>query len=288
MSWTSGVLRWLLTGLVIYVLVVVVVALVQRRMIYFPSLGSEESVLAAGAQAGFQPWRDDSGDLVGFHRPPRRPPPQPDAGPGAGEHAEPFPPVLVLHGNAGFAAHRGYLAQLFPHRSVYVLEYPGFGARRGSPGEPSIRAAAESALKDLAVTRAHGPVLLLGESIGSGPASWLAGAYPDLVAGVVLFTPFENLAQVARAQMPILPVRLLLRDRWENGRHLESFPGPVAILVAAEDRLVPARFGRGLYQQYPGVARLWTIPEADHNTIMTELTRETWRDVLRFLEEPRN
>jgi uncharacterized protein len=278
MSWLTGLLRWVRLALVIYGVILVLVTIFQRRLIYFPPRGAESEVIAQAAAAGLEPWRDGEGALVGFLRPARQvpahqvPPPLPPA----------EVPVLIFHGNAGYAAHRGYLAQLFPHRPAYILEYPGFGARPGRPTEKSIRAAAEEAV--LALTADGERVFLLGESIGSGPASWLAGRHPDLVAGVVLLTPFTRLSAVAKGQFPFLPVSLLLRDRWDNSTHLIDYPGPLAVLVASEDRLVPARFGQALHEGFPGRSVLWTVPGATHNTVMSELSLKMWREILYFVE----
>lgn len=273
-SLISGLLRWVRLAVVLYLGVLVLVTLFQRKLIYFPSRGSEEEVVAYAKAEGLVPWRNARGDLIGFHSFPR-------------ETAR--SPVLVFHGNAGFAAHRSYFARLFRDHPVFIVEYPGYGARDGKPKEATIKAAAEAALGELVggVSRSGWEsILVVGESIGSGPATWLAGRYPDVVRGVLLITPFTSLVDVAASQFPFLPVRILLRERWDNVRHLAGYPGPVGILLAAEDSVVPARFGRELHDQYEGKTQLWTVAGADHNTIMQNLTRERWRFVVGFLETP--
>jgi uncharacterized protein len=339
----SEVLRWVRLVIIAYAVIVLLLALFQRRLIYFPTRDSEEGVLAHAREAGLQPWRDQSGALIGFFRPAgngagtgadtgtgkdtdtdaetdpdmgtdTRMGPDPDADAGtdpdmgvdagedrglgvgvdAGEAREPGR-VLVFHGNAGFAAHRGYFSRLFPDRAVYILEYPGFGSRPGSPGESTIRTAVDDALAELMRMRPD-PVVVLGESIGSGPAAWLAGTHPEAVAGLLLITPFASLADVAAAQFPFFPVRWVLQDRWENERFLASYPGPVAFLIAGEDTIVPPRFGRALYEGYlaksgPGSdrserdpGRMWTVPGTGHNEIIRDLPRQTWREIRRYLE----
>lgn len=301
----TEVFRWVRLVAVAYLLVVLLLALVQRRLIYFPTRDSEEGVLAFAREVGLEPWRDASGALIGVFQP--NPPGLNQPGlnqPGLEAEEERVPRrVLVFHGNAGFAAHRGYFARLFPERAVYILEYPGFGSRTGRPGEKTIRAAADEALAEL-MREDSDPVILVGESIGSGPASWLAGTRPDKVAGLLLITPFTSLADVAASQFPFFPVRPVLRDRWDNERHLPLFPGPVAFLLAEDDSIVPPRFGRALYEGYlkarpsgtdrtggesgtagaPG--RLWTIPGTGHNEIIRDLPRQTWREILRYLGSP--
>ena len=58
---------------------------------------------------------------------------------------------------------------------VRIVEYPGYGARAGSPSEAAFFEAAEAAF-DAVVAEAvpKRPVYVLGESIGTGPACHLA------------------------------------------------------------------------------------------------------------------
>lgn len=78
---------------------------------------------------------------------------------------------LMTHGNAGQASHRGYvLSCLAATDSLYVLEYPGFGQRVGTPSRESMNAAAGQAYQALRAAFPRTPVGVIGESIGSGPA----------------------------------------------------------------------------------------------------------------------
>lgn len=288
----AAVMRWVRFFAFFYLAILALVTVFQRRLIYFPARAGEESVIAEARAAGMEPWRNGRGELIGFVAPG-----------GSGSSARRA--VLVMHGNAGYAAHRAYMATLFPDRDVHILEYPGYGARSGRPREGSIRSAAAEALEVLQGQRESAAragetetetetedsrVTLVGESIGGGPVSWLAGEFPEAVSAAVLITPFSSLVDVAAGQFPILPVRWLLRDRWDNRRHLDRYPGPVAFLAAADDTVVPPRFARTLYEDYTGTARLWTVPDAGHNTIMSVLSgpsgAEIRREVMRFLGDP--
>ena len=104
---------------------------------------------------------------------------------------------LMTHGNAGQAADRDYvLCRMSDEDSLYVLEYPGYGARPGSPGLKSMNEAAAEAYRLLRSQNPQTPVCVIGESIGSGPACSLAREKtpPDKI---VLVVPFDSLASVA-------------------------------------------------------------------------------------------
>lgn len=253
----------------VYVGLLLVLAGCQRGMIYYPTRAGESDAMAMAATDGLKPWRNGDGDIIGWRS--SRAPDDADA-------------LLIFHGNAGFAAHRGYLVRGFePDFAVYLFEYPGYGARGGKPSEKAFYAAGEEALDQLREERA-GRVFLGGESLGSGVATHLAGAHPDRVSGLFLITPFSSLVDVARSHYPIFPVRWLMRDRYESAKHLETYDGPIAVLLAGRDEVVPARFGQKLYDGYDGPKKIWIQEDRSHNTLDYSPTRVWWNEVAEFLK----
>jgi uncharacterized protein len=253
----------------IYVGFMLVLAGCQRSMMYYPTRAAEEDLLRMAALEGLEPWRDDEGGIVGWRL----------AGGGRGGDA-----MLVFHGNAGMAANRGYLAEGFaPHFDVYLMEYPGYGARSGSPSEAHFAEAARAALEQLR-RELSGRIFLGGESIGTGVASRLAGEHPDAVDGLFLATPFTSLTDVAKSHYPMFPVGLFLRDRYESEKHLRGFRKPVAFLVAGRDEVVPSRLGLALYEGYGGAKRLWVQDGRSHNTVDYSARAVWWGEVAELLK----
>ncbi len=206
---------------VLYVLVLVLVYFRQRSMLYFPSHGQAATRLA--------PWSDGT-SVIGY----------------CYEVPKPHAVWLMMHGNAGQACHRDYvLPRMAQTDSLYVLEYPGYGARPGSPSRESMNRAASEAYRFLRSRNPGIPVCILGESIGSGPACALAREKmpPDKI---VLAVPFDTLARVGARHVPFLPVRLLLHDAWDNMAALKDYLGPVEIYGAVHDTVVPIRHARAL------------------------------------------
>ena len=218
----------------LYLVAVAFVYFRQRSMLFFPSRGAPAS--------GLVPWRE--GDrTIGYCR--------------LAPRARTI--WLMLHGNAGQAADRDYvLPCLSGEDSLYVLEYPGYGARAGSPSRASFDSAASEAYRLLRAQNPNTPVCVLAESIGSGPACALAGEKtpPDKI---VLMVPFDSLASLASEKFPFLPVRLLLRDNWDNVESLRHYTGPVEIFAAADDSIIPIRHAKALAEQVPA-AQFHEIP----------------------------
>lgn len=264
------IVRILLIASGVYLVCLVFLSLTQRRMMYFPCLTSHPELEKEAEKEGFRIWRNAQGDAIGWRR--------------ASQNGAAKRSVLVIHGNAGCAADRFPYADSFQSiepMDFYILEYPGYGGRPGAPSQNTILRAAEDALKEIP---AESPVFLLAESIGTGVASFLAGAHPDRVRGVLLIAPYNNMTAVAQKHMPLFPVRTVLRDRYPSSTWLSKFRGPVAVLLAGRDVIIPTELGRDLYDRYTGPKKLWIEAELGHNDLHMPRAG-TWEEVVAFWNE---
>src|SRR3954447_1240074 len=239
-SWLKSLRRILVALAIIYVVLCVLLALTQRRMIYFPTRISAAAAQGWALGNQLQPWTNSAGDLIGRKR----------------VVAAPVGQVLILHGNAGCALDRDFYAEKLQEAgalNVYILEYPGYGSRPGTPNQTTIFAAAAEALNAL---KSRGPTYLLGESLGTGPACYLAGTFPASISGIALVAPYNNFTAAARAHMALFPVGWILRDRFPSDSFLKKYQGRAAFLVAGRDEVVPPALGRKLFAEYQGPKRL--------------------------------
>ena len=254
-----------------YLLIVLAALIFQRRLIYFPTKIPADLAVTAATEHGFVPWKNPAGQIIGWKFP---------------TASSPVASVLITHGNAGCAIDRDYLARPIHDAApvdVYVLEYPGYGAREGSPAKRSLLAAAEEAFGLLT----HGlPKYLVSESLGAGPACYLAGTHPTEVAGLALFMPYQDLPSVAQRKMPLLPAYLLLLDRFNPAECLRDYRGPVKIVLAGADEIIPVESGRRLFEGYQGPKNLQIIPGAHHNDIAGQ-SPEWWNGVFWFWQQNR-
>jgi pimeloyl-ACP methyl ester carboxylesterase len=239
----------------------------QRRLLYFPERYDERAGLDAAERMGVLPWRDAQGALVGWRTP---------------ALGRPRARLLVLHGNGGSALDRvGYAAALLPLGvEVWLLEYPGYGPRHGEPSLQTLSAAAADAARALAA-KGPEPVLLLGESLGSGVAGRAVALAPEAIRGVILVTPYARMAEVGRIHYPWLP-SFLLRDRYAPADDLAGFTGPVAVLVAGRDEVVTATLGRRLLEAMRGPKRLWVQEQATHNGLDLGPGEPMWPELVDF------
>ncbi len=158
---------------------------------------------------------------------------------------------LMCHGNGGQAAHRHFMCEnIPPGDSLYILEYPGYGRRPGKPSMKSINAAAIEAFTELRKKFPDLPIGVIGESLGTGPASYLCSrdVSPDRL---VLIVPYNKLLTVAKEHVRYLPVSLLMRDKWDNGKALANYKRPIDIFAATNDTVIPIHHARSLAATIP-------------------------------------
>jgi fermentation-respiration switch protein FrsA (DUF1100 family) len=175
--------------------------------------------------------------------------------------------VLVCNGNGGDRSMRADLAAALTRLGLAVLlfDYRGYGGNPGSPTEAGLAADARAALAYLAGRPDVDParVVYLGESLGAAVALRLATERPP--AALVLRSPFASLAEVGRRHYPVLPVSLLLRDRYDSAALAGRLTAPLLVLAGARDRIVPAEHSRRLFAAAPQPKRLAVLDGADHN-----------------------
>jgi len=188
---------------------------------------------------------------------------------------------MILYGNGSTAIgceHYVNDLQSAAPLDVFILEYPGYEDRPGSPSQASLFSAADEAFQALSINH---PIYLVGESLGSGVASYLAGTYSNKIAGIVLISPFNCLTDVAQNHYPELPVHAILVDRFPSEEYLRYYHGKVGVMVDGRDTVVPEKFGLRLYHGYAGPKKLWEFPGGGHCEIM-EPASKFWKEVVEF------
>jgi hypothetical protein len=241
----------------------------QRKLLYFPTKIPANGVVQAAAEHGFAPWKNSSDQIIGWTIP--------ATGTVTGS-------VLIVHGNAGCAIDRDYLARPIHDAAnvdVFVLEYPGYGAREGSPNKQNFIAAAEEAFQLLPTNSLR---YVVSESIGTGVACELAKSHPQEIAGLALIVPYHNLASVAQRQIWFLPTYFLLLDRFNPQDCLKSYHGPVKFVVAGKDEIIGPASGLKLADSYNGPKELQVFPGAHHNEVSGQ-PASWWQEVFTFWEQ---
>lgn len=252
-----------------YLAVLVVVYFFQRRLQYFPSPGPV--ALPSGAMyEGLEEFTATASDgvrLRGWYWPGTRP-----------------IVLLIFNGNGGHRGHRlDWMADL---RSLGVgvcaVDYRGYGGSQGVPTEEGLYRDAEAAL-DWLEGRGLEKVVYLGESLGSAVAVELARRRPP--AALIVQSGFSSAVDVGQKAYPFLPVRLLMKDRYESAAKIAQVRAPSLFIHGTKDSIVPIRFGRALHDAATGVKEWYEVPNADHNDLPWVGGRAYLERIRRFLQE---
>lgn len=121
---------------------------------------------------------------------------------------------------------------------VFLPEYRGYGGNPGEPTEQGLYQDGRAALAWLQASGfAPGQILLVGNSIGGGPATQLA--IESTPAALILVSPFSSLPDVVAEKLPWIPGRLLIRDHFDNAAKISRVAAPILILHGTTDGLIP-------------------------------------------------
>ena len=175
--------------------------------------------------------------------------------------------VLVANGNGGHRGVRAPLARALSDAGLAVLlfDYRGYGGNPGSPSEDGlaldVRAARDHLVEEVGVRPDR--LLYFGESLGAAVVTELATEYPP--AGLILRSPFVDLASVAAVHYPFVPARALLRDRFPLAEQIARIDVPTTVVYGGEDSIVPPEQSRAVADAAVQLHRLVEVPGADHN-----------------------
>jgi fermentation-respiration switch protein FrsA (DUF1100 family) len=222
--------------LIVYGVLVALVYVFQERLLYSPNTGRE--ILATPAAAGL-PYDDftiatEDGEKLSVWWIPV---------------ANPRGAVLLFHGNAGNISQRIDYALMFRRLgyATLLVDYRGYGRSSGKPTEEGTYRDADAAWRWLTQTRGWKArdIVIFGESLGGGVASWLASRHAP--RALVLASTFTSAVDLGAALYPFLPVRLISRLRYDTLSRLPEIRAPVLIAHSPSDDIVPYAHGQRLY-----------------------------------------
>jgi uncharacterized protein len=202
------------------------------------------------------------------------------------EHPSPRAQVIFWHGNGGNLSlwldviaelrRRGY--------SVLAVDYRGYGASTGTPGERGLYEDADAALRvfNERLRRPGVPVVYWGRSIGSVVAAHNASRLaPD---GLVLESPFPDIRAVIAGNPILLLFSVFSSYRFPTSKMLERYDGPLLVVHGDADSIIPYRAGRRVFDGARGTRKTFVvIPGADHNDLHMVNPAVYWKAIDEFV-----
>jgi pimeloyl-ACP methyl ester carboxylesterase len=173
--------------------------------------------------------------------------------------------IIYFGGNAEDASHSlPTLAEAFPDRALYAMNYRGYGGSTGKPSEAALIADAIALFDRVQLDHPH--ITLIGRSLGSGIAIHVASERP--VRRLVLVTPYDSLVTIAASQFRYFPLTWLMLDKFESWRYAPKVTAPTSVIAAEHDEVIPFASTEALFKRLPqSLAGMTVISGVGHNTI---------------------
>jgi uncharacterized protein len=145
---------------------------------------------------------------------------------------------------------------------LVALSYRGYAGSSGSPSEQGLILDARAAYDYAAAHYPPARLVIWGFSLGTGPAVALAAERP--VGKLILEAPYTSITDIAGADLPFIPVRLLLKDQFHSDLRIEKVHAPLLIMHGERDPVIPIRFARRLFALANEPKRFFSFPEGRH------------------------
>jgi len=188
------------------------------------------------------------------------------------------PTLLFFHGNGEIVADYDELAPFYRRQGVnfFPVDYRGYGH---STGVPTVSAMMRDCHAVYAFARQwlpemgyHGPLMVMGRSLGSASALELAAAYPGEIAALIVESGFAYagpLLQLLGVNLAAIGFQEMAGFR--NVDKIRAYAGPTLIIHAEHDQIIPMRDGQALYDASAAMDKtLLKIHQANHNDILLQ------------------
>ena len=224
----------LLTLIIIYFFILITTYLFQRNLLYHPS---ENNYSGDQLQVSVEKVKIKTSDnielLSWFHN----------------KNISKYKTILFFHGNAGSLENRIHKINHFKDMKVnfLIVAWRGFSGNKGKPTEQGLYEDARSAinwLKTKGINEKN--IIIYGESLGTGIATEVS--QNKNFAGIILESPFTSMVDAGKNQYPYLPVRILLKDKYESDKKLKNIRIPILIMHGKVDNIVPFYMGKKMYE----------------------------------------
>jgi pimeloyl-ACP methyl ester carboxylesterase len=173
--------------------------------------------------------------------------------------------IFYLHGNAGSVSSWGEAATTYTDLKydVFMIDYRGFGKSEGAlSGEEQFFEDLQIAYDEMKTRYAEDNIIVLGYSIGSGPAAKIASTnHPKLL---ILQAPYYSLTDMMKHTYPIIPT-FILKYKFDTYKYLKECKMPVIIFHGRQDEVIYYGSSIKLKKHFKESDVLITLEDQGHN-----------------------
>ena len=217
-----------------YILILLSTYIFQRNLLYHPSENNYSGDKITVPIEKIKIKTKDNIDLIAWYHQ---------------KNLNKYKTILFLHGNAGSLENRIHKINQFKDMNInfLIVAWRGFSGNKGQPTEEGLYEDARSSvrwLKNKGINEKN--LIIYGESLGTGVAVEIA--QNANFAGIILESPFTSMIDAGKDKYPFLPVRFLLKDKYESDKKIKNIKSPVLVMHGKVDNIVPFHMGRKIYE----------------------------------------
>ena len=192
--------------------------------------------------------------------------------------------IVFFHGNGEMAWDRAEDVKGMTQRGfrVFLYEYPGYGSRPGRPSEATIVPDAEALIDSLAKA-GYGPIYVWGHSLGTGVAAAVCADKALPIQGLILVAPWDTIRNVGAGFYPYLPVRYLMRDKYDSIANLQDFDHPICVIRGDRDDTILPERTLNLYAHLPEPKKMILMAGYGHGDWSYAVNEPWWDEALDFI-----
>lgn len=146
--------------------------------------------------------------------------------------------IFYLHGNAGSLSSWGEVAQTYTalHYDVFMLDYRGYGKSDGAiTSQEQFYEDIQMAYNEVLKKYDEDKIIVLGYSVGTGPATKLASANnPKLL---ILQAPYFSLVDMMKYFYSFIPA-FILKYKFETNEYIKDCKMPIVIFHGRLDEVI--------------------------------------------------
>ena len=173
--------------------------------------------------------------------------------------------LIYFGGNAENVAYNiDSFRRLFADRTVYLVNYRGYGGSSGSPHEKGLYSDALSIYDNF--SEQHSDLSTMGRSIGAAVATYLASRR-DLDK-LILVTPFDSAVNVGKKIYGFFPIDLIVKERLDSAQRAAEISIDTLIIIAENDSIIPYENTQNLIKSFNKKwIKVVTLSDVGHNSV---------------------
>lgn len=184
--------------------------------------------------------------------------------------------IVYFHGNGEIASDYDFIAPMYLRLglALLIIDFRGYGWSEGTPRLSTLLPDAEAVFTGLdqllPPSLRDMPIILMGRSLGSAPAIYLAQAHGDKACGLIVESGYADTPSVFRRLG--IPVQFNDDEKLPlgNAQRLASVQLPLLVIHGEADALLPVEHADRLFAAALSAdKRLLKVPRAGHNDLLS-------------------